>query len=155
VTLSRSRLSPSNADREAPAGGRSINAWVPKSEVTRFIPADRIFARHMRALGGTVSHLATQRAPIAAAIIVENGKVLLVRRRVAEGELSWQFPAGEVEPGETPENAAVRKACEETDLTVGAMKRLGERVHTATGRTMVYVACDVLAGTAQVPTRRS
>ncbi len=92
----------------------------------------------------------TERPAIAAAVIVADGRVLLVRRRVAEGELSWQFPAGEVEPGETPEDAAVREAAEETGLTVGAAKRLGERVHPATGRTMVYVACDVLSGTARV-----
>jgi 8-oxo-dGTP diphosphatase len=89
-------------------------------------------------------------AAIAAAIIVNDGRVLLVRRRVAEGELSWQFPAGEVEPGEAPEDAAVREAHEETTLTVTALKRLGERVHPATGRSMVYVACEAVAGTAQV-----
>ena len=38
-------------------------------------------------------------APIAAAVIVDDGRVLMVRRRVAEGDLSWQFPAGQVEPG--------------------------------------------------------
>jgi hypothetical protein len=47
------------------------------------------------------------RPAIAAAIIVSNGHVLLVRRRLTEGSLSWQFPAGEVEPGETAEQAAV------------------------------------------------
>lgn len=89
-------------------------------------------------------------AAIAAAIIVQDGRLLLVRRRVAEGKLSWQFPAGEVEPGEAPEDAAVREALEETTLVVTALKRLGERVHPATGRTMVYVACDVVSGTASV-----
>ncbi|GAA3730547.1 hypothetical protein GCM10022225_10460 [Plantactinospora mayteni] len=58
------------------------------------------------------------RAPIAAAVIVDNGRVLLVRRRVNEGQLSWQFPAGEVEPEEPAEEAAVREAGEETGLTV-------------------------------------
>lgn len=91
-----------------------------------------------------------ERPAIAAAVIVANGQVLLVRRRVAEGELSWQFPAGEVEAGESPEDAAVRETFEETGLTVAAVKRLGERVHPATGRTMVYVACHVQAGTAHV-----
>lgn len=33
----------------------------------------------------------------------------MVRRRVSEGQLSWQFPAGEVEPGEEREAAAVRE----------------------------------------------
>ncbi|MBO1413526.1 NUDIX hydrolase, partial [Streptomyces sp. FH025] len=39
---------------------------------------------------------------IAVAIVVQDGRVLMVRRRVAEGQLSWQFPAGEIEPGESP-----------------------------------------------------
>ncbi len=93
---------------------------------------------------------AVARPPIVAAIIVSEGRVLMVRRRVREGELSWQFPAGEVEAGESPEDAAVRESREETGLTVRATKHLGERVHPATGRTMVYVACDVVAGTAYV-----
>jgi 8-oxo-dGTP diphosphatase len=92
----------------------------------------------------------TERAPIAAAVIVADARVLLVRRRIAEGRLSWQFPAGEVEAGESAEDAAVREAYEETGLTVAAAKRLGERVHPATGRTMIYIACDVLAGTPHV-----
>jgi 8-oxo-dGTP diphosphatase len=46
---------------------------------------------------------AEDRPGIAAAIVVWNGRVLLVRRRVREGELSWQFPAGEIEPGESAE----------------------------------------------------
>jgi 8-oxo-dGTP diphosphatase len=85
-------------------------------------------------------------APIAAAIIVEDGQVLMVRRRVKEGQLSWQFPAGQVEAGETGEQAAVRETREEVGLTVAAVKPLGERVHPATGRTMVYVACKVVDG---------
>lgn len=86
------------------------------------------------------------RAPIAAAVIVKNGRVLLVRRRVREGSLSWQFPAGEVESGESGGQAAVRETREETGLTVVEAKVLGERVHPNTGRTMVYVACDVVEG---------
>lgn len=90
------------------------------------------------------------RPPIAAAVIVKSGRVLLVRRRVKEGSLSWQFPAGQVEAGETAGQAAVREAAEEVGLTVAETKVLGERVHPATGRTMVYVACDVVNGDARV-----
>jgi 8-oxo-dGTP diphosphatase len=75
---------------------------------------------------------------------------LLVRRRVAEGDLSWQFPAGEVESGESPKDAAVREAREETGLTVRESKGLGERKHPTTERTMVYIPCDVVAGEAYV-----
>ncbi|MBE1875999.1 NUDIX hydrolase [Myceligenerans pegani] len=87
---------------------------------------------------------------IAAAIIVQDGRLLLVQRRVSEGDLSWQFPAGAVEPGETFEDAAVRETAEETGLTVEAVKLLGERIHPKTGRLMGYVACDVTNGTAHV-----
>ncbi|AQT73251.1 NUDIX hydrolase [Streptomyces sp. fd1-xmd] len=91
-----------------------------------------------------------ERPGIAAAIVVNKGSVLMVRRRVSEGQLSWQFPAGEVEPGETREDAAVRETQEETGLTVTAVKLLGERVHPKTGRLMSYTACEVLGGTAHV-----
>lgn len=91
-----------------------------------------------------------ERPAIAAAVIIKDGHVLLVRRRVKEGELSWQFPSGQVEPGETGEQAAVRETQEETGLTVRPSGSLGERVHPNTGRTMIYTACEVVAGTAHV-----
>ncbi|TQM80670.1 8-oxo-dGTP diphosphatase [Saccharothrix saharensis] len=74
----------------------------------------------------------------------------MVRRRVSEGSLSWQFPAGEVEPGETPLEAAAREANEETGVTVAEGKLLGERVHPKTGRTMIYVAFNHIEGQASV-----
>jgi 8-oxo-dGTP diphosphatase len=90
------------------------------------------------------------RPAIAAAIIISDGQVLMVRRREKEGQLSWQFPAGEVEPGETGEEAAVRETYEEVGLKVSAAELLGERIHPATGRRMVYIACNVLDGTPYV-----
>lgn len=91
-----------------------------------------------------------ERPGIAAAIVVHDARVLMVRRRVKEGELSWQFPAGQVEPGESAEEAAVRETLEETGLTVRPLKVLGERVHPKTQRMMSYIACESLAGTARV-----
>lgn len=87
---------------------------------------------------------------VAAAIIVDDGRVLLIRRRVSEGQLSWQFPAGVVEAGESGEQAAAREAHEETGLEVAAVKTLGERIHPATGRRMIYVVCEPVAGVAHV-----
>ncbi|MFE9428913.1 NUDIX hydrolase [Kitasatospora sp. NPDC006697] len=93
---------------------------------------------------------AEERPGIAAAIVVHEGRVLMVRRRVSEGQLSWQFPAGEIEAGESPEEAAVRETAEETGLGVAAVKLLGERVHPKTGRLMSYTACEAVSGTAKV-----
>ena len=87
---------------------------------------------------------------IAAAIVVSAGRVLMIRRSVAEGELSWQFPAGKIEPGESSEEAAVREAYEETGVVVRATRSLGQRLHPVTGRNMVYVACELVSGRAQV-----
>ncbi|GII89473.1 hypothetical protein Ssi03_74630 [Sphaerisporangium siamense] len=91
-----------------------------------------------------------ERPAIAAAVIVDDGRLLLVRRRVSEGSLSWQFPAGAVEAGESGEEAAVRETREETGLAVVPVKHLGERIHPNTGRLMIYVACEVLDGSAHV-----
>jgi 8-oxo-dGTP diphosphatase len=100
-----------------------------------------------------MSRPAADRIPIAAAVIVVDGRLLLVRRAVAQGALVWQFPARKMEPGESAEDA-VREAGEETGLTVRAVRRLGQRVHPLTGRTMTYVACEAVAGTAHVAAKR-
>ncbi|MEV6441154.1 NUDIX hydrolase [Amycolatopsis sp. NPDC051716] len=91
-----------------------------------------------------------EKKSIASAITVHEGRVLLVRRRVKEGSLSWQFPGGEIEEGESATEAAVRETREETGLEVKDVSVLGERVHPNTGRTMIYVACQVVGGTATV-----
>ncbi|KUL34828.1 NUDIX hydrolase [Streptomyces sp. NRRL F-4489] len=88
--------------------------------------------------------------PVAAAVIVRGGRVLLVRRAVEEGVLRWQFPAGKVEAGESVEQAAVRETLEETGLAVVALSLLGGRVHPKTGRLMYYVACSPGSGEAYV-----
>ena len=92
----------------------------------------------------------TDKPGISAAIIVSEGKVLMVRRRVSEGELMWQFPAGQIEDGEDVQEAAVRETVEETGLVVAATKLLGKRVHPKTGRLMSYTACQPLQGEARV-----
>lgn len=91
-----------------------------------------------------------ERPAVAAAVIVQDGRLLLVQRRVSEGSLSWQLPAGAVEHGETFAEAAVREAAEETGLVVAAVTTLGERVHPDTGRCIGYAACRVQDGVAHV-----
>ncbi|MFC9692235.1 NUDIX hydrolase [Kribbella sp. NPDC056951] len=87
---------------------------------------------------------------IAAAVVINDGRVLLVRRSITEGSLRWQFPAGKIEVGETAEAAAVRETREEAGVEVRAVRTLGERVHPLTGRRMHYLECALVGGTARV-----
>jgi len=50
--------------------------------------------------------------------VVQDGKVLLVRRRMEPGRGKWSVPAGFLDYGEDPKVTAVREAQEETGLIV-------------------------------------
>jgi 8-oxo-dGTP diphosphatase len=53
----------------------------------------------------------------AAILLIENGQIALIERR-RQGQHYFTFPGGHVEPGETPEQAAVRETEEELGLQV-------------------------------------
>lgn len=82
---------------------------------------------------------------VALAIVLNEGKVLLVRRREA-GTSAWQFPAGVVKPESSPEAVAVRETFAETGIDCAVRRRIGSRTHPATGVFCVYFLCDYLAG---------
>lgn len=82
---------------------------------------------------------------IAVALVIRGTDVLMVRRRDS-AELQWQFPAGEIEPGETPMEAATREVLEETRVDCESIRVVGERTHPITGRRLVYVECSWIDG---------
>ena len=56
---------------------------------------------------------------VAAALIDQQGRVLMHQRRHGEAEGGlWEFPGGKVDPAETPESALVRELAEELGITV-------------------------------------
>jgi 8-oxo-dGTP diphosphatase len=58
----------------------------------------------------------------AMAIVVREGKVLLIRRRNSPDAARWSFPAGKVNYGEQVQEAAVRELREETGVQASAVK---------------------------------
>ena len=83
--------------------------------------------------------------PVVAAIVTSPRGVLIGRRN--DRKPPWTFIAGEIEPGESPADAAVREVKEEAGLRIEAADVIGRRVHPRTGRTMVYIAARPVHGT--------
>jgi 8-oxo-dGTP diphosphatase len=62
---------------------------------------------------------------VSAAVLIEDGKVLLSRRKAGSHlEGLWEFPGGKVEPGEDPRDALRRELAEE----LGIQAAVGEVV---------------------------
>jgi 8-oxo-dGTP diphosphatase len=87
-----------------------------------------------------VRELASTSAPsgVAVSVVTSHLGVLVGRRR--DGNPTWTFVGGKIEPGESPEDAAVRETLEETGLRTRATGVIGSRVHPRTGVRVVYVA---------------
>ncbi len=59
-----------------------------------------------------------KKSPAVCVLAVQDGKVLGVEQpRPVVGATTWELPAGIIDPGETPEQTALRELAEETQLT--------------------------------------
>lgn len=61
---------------------------------------------------------------VVGAIPVQDGRVLLLRRRIEPARGKWSFPAGYVELGESLDEAAIRETQEEVALEIGELSLL-------------------------------
>ena len=61
---------------------------------------------------------------VAAAIIVDGGRVFATQRGYGDWKDFWEFPGGKIESGETPEKALHREILEELDTEIS----VGERI---------------------------
>jgi 8-oxo-dGTP pyrophosphatase MutT (NUDIX family) len=85
----------------------------------------------------------------------DRGVLLLWRHRFITDTWGWEIPAGRIETGETPEQAAVRETLEETGWRPGPLTRVGSyapsngtsdqifHVFTAAGATLVGEPTDI------------
>jgi ADP-ribose pyrophosphatase YjhB (NUDIX family) len=88
------------------------------------------------------------------AVIVDRGRVLLVRRAKPPLQGEWSLPGGAVEAGETLVAALQREVLEETGLVVdvGTVVEILDRIHTdGDGRVeyhyvLIDYMCTVVAG---------
>ena len=68
--------------------------------------------------------------PVAIAVVEDAGRVLIGRRPKGKPLGGyWEFPGGRVEPGETPEETAIRECQEETGLRVDVVGTYGCHEH--------------------------
>jgi 8-oxo-dGTP diphosphatase len=88
------------------------------------------------------------------AVVVDDGKLLVMRRAGAHGAGMWGLPGGHQEYGESPEGTAVRETQEETGLLVRPAARLGftDDPMPEIGRHYVtlFVACVPVTGEAEL-----
>jgi 8-oxo-dGTP diphosphatase len=92
--------------------------------------------------------------PIAIAVVEHEGRFLIGQRPEGVPLAGlWEFPGGKIEPGETPEAAAVRECLEETGLQVQPLFRYP--VHTEQydhgGVELHFIACRPLNEQAGCP----
>ena len=77
---------------------------------------------------------------VAAAVIVESGRVLLTqRKRGTHLAGAWEFPGGKVEPGEDPRAALARELREELGVEVEAGAALEITFHRYPGKDVLLL----------------
>lgn len=125
--------------------------WVSLSLIDVEIPGDRRFEHH------------AVRMPYAAAGTVvhdpDRGLLMLWRHRLITDTWGWEIPAGRIDPGESPAEAAAREAWEETGWRPGPVEPLvsynpsngssDQRFHVFLARGAQYVGAPVDATEAE------
>ena len=85
---------------------------------------------------------------VAVSIVQKEYSFLMVRRKMPEGDLEWQFPAGIIRPKQDPKKRAVEEVFGETNVKCNVTGKIGERVHPDTEVTTIYYCCSYLSGEA-------
>lgn len=83
---------------------------------------------------------------VTAAILIENGRVLIARRRPGASQAGmWEFPGGKVRPGESPAQCLKREIQEELGIRIVVGEFFGESVYAYEDKTVRLLAYRVRA----------
>jgi 8-oxo-dGTP pyrophosphatase MutT (NUDIX family) len=88
---------------------------------------------------------------IAGSVISKDGKFLLVQEKNPKVYGLWNFPAGHVDEGETPEAAAVREAFEETGFNVKIVRKLFTLDKSELDRILIAFEVELTGGELNFP----
>lgn len=84
-----------------------------------------------------------QPKPVAAAIVMEAGRVLVTRRAPGQNVAGcWEFSGGKLEGDETPQHCIVRELAEELSLSVLAGDVIAESVFRYPGGAINLIAVE-------------
>lgn len=91
---------------------------------------------------------ARKRIEVAAAIIVDKGKMFATQRGYGEFKDGWEFPGGKIEQGETPKQALKREIREEldTEIEVGELFDTVEYDYPDFHLTLYCFLCAIKSG---------
>lgn len=88
--------------------------------------------------------------PTARAIVVHDGKVLLMERERTDAKTGerlryYSIPGGEIEDGETPEQTVEREVAEETSVRIKVIRKLS-KVTAPDGKQHTFYVADYVSG---------
>jgi ADP-ribose pyrophosphatase YjhB (NUDIX family) len=84
--------------------------------------------------------------PVSVGIVQRGNEVIMVRRKAAEKNLLWHFPAGVVKAKRSPEETIIKEVNKETGVVCAVEREVGRRRHPDNGADLIYYHCRYVSG---------